>query len=77
MYLAKFLAVMFLLLPLEAAPREVKVWATSEGSRKVYHCRASRWYGAGSGKEMGECTAIREGYSPAVGAGCGSPCSTR
>ena len=52
---------------------EVTVWAIA--SSKIYHCHKSRWYGKGTGgKSMGECQAIREGYSPAFGVGCGSDC---
>lgn len=76
MYLARCLVIMFFLLPLHATQPEVKVWATQAGSRKLYHCVRSRWYGAGTGKEMGECTAIREGYTPATGTGCGSVCGS-
>ena len=73
-FIARCLAVMFLLLPLEAAQPEINVWATDSGNRKAYHCPRSKWYGVGSGKEMGECAAIRQGYQPATGAGCGSTC---
>ena len=56
-----------------ADTREVTVWAIV--STRVYHCPGSRWYGKVSpGKEMGECQAIREGYRPAFGRGCGSEC---
>ena len=52
---------------------QVKVWAL--GSSKVYHCPKSRWYGKGSnGRFMEECQALREGYTPAFGVGCGSDC---
>ena len=71
--LASFLGGPYLV-PSEAAQPEVKVWATDSGNRKVYHCFKSKWYRVGSGKEIGECEAIRQGYSPAVGDGCGSTC---
>jgi len=60
-----------------AAPQQkpaVEVWALGSGSHKVYHCPGSRWFGVGDGKKMGECQAIREGYRPAFGTGCGSTC---
>jgi len=54
--------------------REVRVWAIQ--SSKTYHCPGSRWYGkTPDGKYMGECQAIREGYHPAFGRGCGSTCT--
>src|SRR5262245_36455081 len=52
---------------------EVTVWAIP--SSKVYHCPGSRWYGKTvEGKYMGECEAVRAGYRPAFGRGCGSQC---
>jgi len=62
------------LLASQAAQPEIKVWATDSGNQKTYHCPRSRWYGVGNGKEIGECQAIRQGYRPAVGDGCGSTC---
>jgi hypothetical protein len=56
------------------AQHEIKVWAVVSGSQKVYHCPQSRWYRVGTGKEMSECEAIREGYKPVLGDGCGSIC---
>lgn len=53
---------------------EATVWAIP--STKVYHCPRSRWYGkTEEGKYMGECEAIREGFRPAFGNGCGSSCN--
>lgn len=48
------------------------VWALAKA--RVYHCPGSRWYGTPGGTEIPECRAIREGYRPAFGAGCGSAC---
>jgi hypothetical protein len=56
------------------AQSEVKVWAVVSGSQKIYHCPKSKWYGVGAGKEISECEAIREGYKPVFGDGCGSDC---
>ncbi len=58
---------------LPAERKAVTVWAIAPS--KVYHCPASRWYGkTKDGKYMPECQAIREGYRPAFGHGCGSEC---
>ncbi len=51
----------------------VCVWALESGSRKVYHCPGSKWYGMGDGKPMLECDAIKAGYRPAY-ASCGASC---
>jgi len=56
------------------AQNEIKVWAVDSGSRKIYHCPRSKWYGTGTGREISECEAIREGYRPVIGDGCGSAC---
>jgi hypothetical protein len=53
---------------------EIKVWAVASGSQKIYHCPKSKWYRVGAGKEISECQAIREGYKPVLGDGCGSNC---
>ncbi len=56
-----------------AEKKPVKVWAIVPS--KVYHCPESRWYGKGrDGKYLDECQAIKEGYRPAFGQGCGSKC---
>lgn len=56
--------------------KEVTVWTIT--ASKVYHCPDSRWYGkAKPGKEMSECQALREGYRPAFGRGCGSECAEK
>ena len=53
--------------------KEATVWAIS--STKVYHCPGSRWYGKTEhGKYISECEAIRTGFRPAFGRGCGSEC---
>ena len=58
------------------AGNEVTVWALE--SSKVYHCPGSRWYKTGKdGKEISECRAIRDGYKPAFGRGCGSTCPAK
>jgi hypothetical protein len=50
-----------------------RVWALR--STKVYHCPKSRWYGKGKdGTILDECQAIKEGFKPAFGRGCGSLC---
>ena len=56
------------------AQHETKVWAVASGIRKIYHCPGSKWYGVGTGREMTECEAIRQGYQPVIGRGCGSGC---
>jgi hypothetical protein len=56
--------------------KEVTVWTIT--ASKVYHCPDSRWYGKVTpGKEVGECQALREGYRPAFGRGCGSECAEK
>jgi len=56
--------------------KEVTVWAIT--TSKVYHCPDSRWYGkTAPGKEVGECQAVRDGYRPAFGRGCGSECTKK
>jgi hypothetical protein len=56
------------------AQHEIMVWAMDSGSHKLYHCPKSKWYGMGTGQTMNECEAIRKGYRPAFGDGCGSQC---
>ena len=56
------------------AQPEVKVWAVVSGNQKIYHCPKSKWYRVGTGKEITECEAIREGYKPVLGDGCSSDC---
>lgn len=56
------------------AQHEITVWAVGSGSNKLYHCPKSRWYGVGQGQKISECDAIRQGYRPAIGNGCGSQC---
>ena len=56
------------------AQDEIKVWAVVSGDEKIYHCAKSRWYRVGVGREISECQAIREGYKPVLGDGCGSHC---
>jgi hypothetical protein len=56
------------------AQPEIQVWAVVSGSQKVYHCPKSKWYRVGTGREISECQAIREGYKPVLGDGCGSNC---
>jgi hypothetical protein len=52
---------------------QATVWAIS--TSKVYHCPGSRWYGkTPEGKYISECQAVREGFRPAFGRGCGSEC---
>lgn len=41
----------------------------------VYHCPGSRRYGHGGGTTMSECAALRKGYGPAQGTGCGARCA--
>ena len=54
--------------------KPVTVWAITTG--KVYHCPGSRWYGkTNEGKYVSECQAIRDGFRPAFGRGCGSECN--
>ena len=53
--------------------KQVVVWAIMP--TKVYHCPGSRWYGkTKDGKYLNECEAVREGFRPAFGQGCGSEC---
>lgn len=53
--------------------KQVTVWAIT--ASKVYHCPGSRWYAkAKDGKYLTECQAIREGFQPAFGRGCGAEC---
>jgi hypothetical protein len=59
--------------PVKCDKSGVCVWALASGSRKVYHCPGSKWYGVGDGKPMIECDAIKAGYRPAY-ASCGAPC---
>lgn len=72
------LRILLLLLSLHAtmaqAQHEITVWAVGSGSNKLYHCPKSRWYGVGQGQKISECDAIRQGYRPAIGNGCGSQC---
>lgn len=56
--------------------KEITVWAIT--ASKVYQCPESRWYGkSGPGREISECQALREGYHPAFGRGCGSVCAAK
>lgn len=51
----------------------IMVWAIP--ASKVYHCPGSTWYGkTKDGSKIEECEAIRQGYRPAFGRGCGSTC---
>jgi len=72
----KSLGLIFLVLTLQGISQEkpISVWALSTGSKKVYHCPGSKWYGVGSGTVLNECQAIKEGYQPMFGHGCGSVC---
>jgi hypothetical protein len=67
------LAICLYAITAQATP-EVKVWAVVSGSQRFYHCPKSKWYQVGTGKEISECEAIREGYKPVLGDGCGSDC---
>lgn len=61
--------------PVAEGQAPAQVWAIS--AAKVYHCPKSRWYGKGDGKVVDECQAIKEGFKPAFGRGCGSRCPPR
>jgi hypothetical protein len=41
----------------------------------TYRCSGPGRRVRGVSEVMGECTAIRKGYRPALGIGCGSPCA--
>jgi hypothetical protein len=75
MILRLLLPVICLQVTLAIAQHETTVWAVDSGSNKLYHCPKSRWYGVGQGQKIGECEALRRGYRPALGNGCGSQCN--
>ncbi len=68
--LGLYLLVMFLFAQGKKEP--VTVWAIT--TSKIYQCPGSVWYGRGEGKQLNECQALREGFKPALGRGCGSDC---
>lgn len=70
------LLIIFLQAGMATAQQEITVWAVASGNRKLYHCPRSKWYHVGEGREISECQALREGYKPAIGDGCGSQCRT-
>ncbi len=75
--IARWVSLPLVAITLAAVPagKEITVWAIEDS--KVYHCPGSRWYKTGKGKETGECQAIKDGYKPAFGRGCGSVCPAK